>query len=228
MCFDQRGHGDSAAPGDGYTFDQLGHDLAEIIQQLGLNGVNILAHSSGGFASIIADYLQPGTIDRAVLVETRMTRRTQGSIGQERFDRTRQKQSVWESRDSFYQSYRSRSAFASWEEEIFSDFIDGCTKVLEDGRVELKCSPDVEAAYYSSRDDLDLVKYMGGLQGQYSLLLGDYPGGQTSESEGVRQFQKLVPGSEVKALGKGSHFLPMEFPELVLKAAREFFLHDRE
>ena len=171
---------------------------------------------------------QPGTIDRAVLVETRMTRRTQGSIGQERVERSRQKQSVWESRDSFYQSYRSRSAFASWGEEIFSDFIDGCTKVLGDGRVELKCSPDVEAAYYSSRDDLDLVKYMGGLQGQYLLLLGDYTGGQTPESEGIQQFQKLVSGSRVKAMGQGTHFLPMEYPELVLKEAREFFLQDKE
>ena len=134
MCFDQRGHGDSDAPGFAYTFDQLGHDLVEIIRRLGLDGVYILAHSSGGFASIIADSLQPGSIGRAVLVETRMTRRTQGSVGQERVGRTRQKRSVWESRDSLYQSYRSRSAFASWEEGIFRDFIDGCTKVLEDGR----------------------------------------------------------------------------------------------
>ncbi len=228
LCFDQRGHGDSAAPGDGYTFDQLGYDLSEIIRQLELDWVNILAHSSGGFASIIADSLQSGSIGRAVLIETRMTRRTQGSIGQERVERTRQKQSVWESRDSFYRFYRGRSAFASWEEEIFRDFIDGCSKVLEDGRAQLKCSPEVEAAFYASRDDLDLFKYMDGLQGQYLLLLGDYPGGQAPDSEGVQQFQKLVPGSHVKAMGKGTHFLPMEFPELALNEAREFFLQDRE
>ena len=157
-----------------------------------------------------------------------MTRRTQGSVGQERVDRTREKRSVWESRDSLYQSYRSRSAFASWEEGIFRDFIDGCVKVLEDGRVELKCSPEVEAAYYQSRDSLNLFKYMDGLQGQYLLLLGDYPGGQAPGSEGVQQFQKLAAGTRVKAMGQGTHFLPMEYPDLVLGEAWEFFLQHKD
>ena len=228
MCFYHRGHGDSDAPGFAYTFDRLGLDLVEIIRRLGLDRVYILAHSSGGFASIIADSLQPGSIGRAVLVETRMTRRTQGSVGQERVDETREKRSVWESRDSLYQSYRSRSAFGSWEEGIFRDFIDGCVKVLEDGRVGLKCSPEVEAAYYQSRDTLNLFKYMDCLQGQYLLLLGDYPGGQAPGSEGVQQFQQLAAGTRVKAMGQGTHFLRMEYPDLVLGETREFFLQHKD
>ena len=176
----------------------------------------------------MADALQPGAIGRAVLVETRITRRTQGPIGQDRVDRTRQKQSVWESRDALFQAYRSRPAFQSWEEEIFRNFIDGCARVLDDGRVQLKCSPEVEADYYESRDSLDLIRYMEGLQGEYLLLLGDYPGGQTADSEGVRRFLSLARGAQVKALGKGTHFLPMEYPELVVNEARRFFLQDTQ
>ncbi len=222
LCFDQRGHGDSDAPGFGYTFDQLGQDLASIVQQLELSGVSILAHSSGGFAAIISDSLLPGSIGRVVMVETRMTRRTQGPIGTERVKRTRQKRSIWESRDALYKAYRNRPAFESWQEEIFRDFTRGGTRLLDDGRAQLKCSPEVEAAYYESRDSLDLFRYMDGLQGEYLLLLGNYPGGQTIDSEGIQQFQELVGGAQIKPLGMGTHFLPMEYPDLVVNEARDF------
>ena len=64
MCFDQRGHGDSDAPVFGYSFDQLGLDLIGILQELALSRTHVLAHSSGGFASIIADSLQHGSSGR--------------------------------------------------------------------------------------------------------------------------------------------------------------------
>ncbi|MCH8745868.1 MAG: hypothetical protein IIB31_09520 [Chloroflexi bacterium] len=61
------------------------------------------------------------------------------------------------------------------------------------------------------------------LRGEYLLLLGDYPGSQTRQDEGVRRFLELVDKSRVKLMGVGSHFLPMEHPQIVLKEIREFF-----
>ena len=62
-----------------------------------------------------------------------------------------------------------------------------------------------------------------GLRGEYLLLLGEYPGSQTRQDEGVRRFLELVDNSTVKIMGTGSHFLPMEHPQIVLKEIREFF-----
>jgi hypothetical protein len=54
------------------------------------------------------------------------------------------------------------------------------------------------------------------------LLLGDYATGQKPEDVGVKDFIKTVAGSRVKAMGCGSHFIPMEYPDLVLREIRGF------
>jgi pimeloyl-ACP methyl ester carboxylesterase len=108
-------------------------------------------------------------------------------------------------------------------EEAFRAFIEGGTRLLNDSRAELKCSPEVEAIFYEIRDSLGVTQYLHGLQGRYLLLLGEYPGCQTPEDTGVRRFLELVENSKVKPMGTGSHFLPMEHPELVLKEIRAFF-----
>ena len=143
---------------------------------------------------------------------------------QQRAQRTRMKRVIWESREAMYQSYRSRAAFKDWAEDAFQEFIDGGTTLLKDRRAHLKCLPDTEAAFYADRDSLDVTQYLQqGLQGEYLLLLGDYPGSQTRQDEGVRRFLELVDNSKVKLMGVGSHFLPMEHPQIVLQEIREFF-----
>jgi len=81
----------------------------------------------------------------------------------------------------------------------------------------------VAAAFYEARDALNIAACLPGLQGRYLLLLGEYPGCQPLDDPGVRRFLKLVAGAQVKPMGKGSHFLPMEHPELVLRETRAFF-----
>jgi pimeloyl-ACP methyl ester carboxylesterase len=186
----------------------------------------IVGHSSGGLSALIADSLLPGRIGRVVLTETRVGTRPASAPAQElqvRAQRTRMKRAVWESRQAMYDAYCSRTAFKDWQEEAFRAFIEGGTRLLDDGRAELKCPPEVEAIFYEIRDSLDVTQYLPGLKGQYLLLLGEYPGCQTLEDIGVRRFLKLVKKSAVKPMRKGSHFLPMEDPELVLKEIRAFF-----
>ena len=186
-----------------------------------------MGHSAGGLAAIIADSLLPGRIHRAALAETRVGARPAGMPPgelQQQAQRTRMKRAIWESREAMYQGYRSRSAFKNWAEDAFQEFIDGGTTLLKDHRAQLKCLPDTEAAFYADRASLDVTQYLQpGLQGKYLLLLGDYPGLQTQQDEGVRRFLKLVDNSKVKLMGVGGHFLPMEHPQIVLQEIREFF-----
>ncbi len=227
MAFDQRGHGDSDPSDCGYNFHLVGQDLAELIQVMDLPSLYVVGHSAGGLAAIIADSLLPGRIRRAVLAETRVGTRPAGMPPgelQQRAERTRMKRTIWESREAMYQGYRSRAAFKDWAEDAFQGFIDGGTTLLKDHRAQLKCLPDTEATFYTDRDSLDVTQYLRqGLRGEYLLLLGEYPGSQTRQDEGVRRFLELVDNSTVKIMGTGSHFLPMEHPQIVLKEIREFF-----
>jgi pimeloyl-ACP methyl ester carboxylesterase len=225
MAFDQRGHGDTEPSPDGYSFHQLGEDLAAIIQEGGWSNPTVVGHSAGGLATLIAASVLPGRIQQAVLVETRVGARPSSLPADElhrRAERTRMKRPVWDSREAMYAAYRRREAFQHWHPDAFEAFIEGGTRLLEDGRAALKCSPEVEATFYENREAMDVSDYLKGLRGRFLLLLGQYVGGQTPEDDGVRRFLDLVPGATVKPLGVGSHFLPMEHPDLVLKEVQNF------
>ena len=225
MCFDQRGHGDTESTDQNLTFHQMGEDLAEVIRLMGFEGVDTVGHSLGGMATMIADSLQPGIIGRSVLIESRVGPPPASAPSQdlqERARRARLKRSIWESREAMYEAYRNRPVFKRWTEEVFADFIEGGTRLLPDGGAELKCNPEVEAAFYGQRDGVNDAVYIERLTGQYLLLLGDYPTGQKPEDVGVQNFLKTVAGSRVKAMGCGTHFIPMEYPDLILSEIRGF------
>ena len=225
-ALDQRGHGDTDPSDHGYSFELVGQDLAAVIAALGLEEVNVVGHSSGGLATLIAASLAPGRIRQVCLVETRVGERPSnappGELRQ-RAERTRQKRRVWDSREAMFQAYRQRSAFRDWDEGAYKAFIEGSTRLLPDGRAELKCAPEVEAIFYEKRETLQVTPYLKGLTGKYLLLLGSYPEAQTLQDTGVRRFLELVKGAEVKPLRVGSHFLPMEHPSLVLNEIQSFF-----
>ena len=226
LAFDQRGHGDTDRSDKGYRFEYAGEDLAAIFVAMDLESPRAIGHSSGGLAAIIAANLLPGKFDRVVLVETRVSNDAPTAPSQDlarRAERTRMKRAVWESREAMFDAYRTRAAFKDWKDEPYRQFIEGGTRLLPDGRAELKCHPETEATFYGMRDDLPVENYLRGLPGDWLLLMADYPGSQRPEDPGIKQFRKLVQSSTVKPMGRGSHFLPMEYPNDVLKAVCSWF-----
>ncbi len=226
FCFDLRGHGDTEHSGGGFTFMQIGEDTASVIQALGLEGSIAVGHSAGGMSMLIADSMVPGIISKGVLVDTRVGDSPMALLTPEeqktRSERTLQKRTIWESRDIMYTAYRDRRAFKSWTDEVFTDYIEGATRPLGDGRVELKCDPVIEENFYQNRRELDTSKVLRGLGGEYILLVGDYRGAQTPQDAAVQHLTRETKAFQLKELGAGSHFVPMEYPDLVLKEIRNF------
>ena len=226
LTFDQRGHGDTDSSDKGYRFEYAGEDLAAIIDAMGLERPRVIGHSSGGLATIITANLMPDRIGPVVLVETRVSNDEPTAPTQDlnrRAERTRMKRPIWDTRQAMFEAYRTRAAFKDWQDEPYQQFIEGGTRLLSDGRAELKCHPETEATFYGMRDDLQVQKYLENLTGDWLLLLADYPGCQKIDDPGIQQFQRLVPGAEVKPMGKGSHFLPMEYPDDVLAVIEPWF-----
>lgn len=226
MLLDQRGHGDTDPSDCGYSFEMAGDDVAAVIAALGLKGLRLVGHSSGGLASLMAASRLTGRVKQVCLVETRVGESPANAPPGELMDRarrTRMKRAVWESREAMAAAYRERAAFRDWSDEAFGAFMEGGTRLLSDGRAELKCHPEVEATFYEQRDSLQVSRYFDSLEGEYLLLLGQYPEAQTLQDTGVKRFLECVPGARVKPMGMGSHFLPMEHPSEVLQEIREFF-----
>ena len=226
FSFDLRGHGDTEHSGGGYTFEQIGEDVASVIQTMGLEGSIGVGHSAGGMSMLIADSLAPGIISKGVLVDTRVGDSPMAMLSPEeqklRKQRTLQKRSIWESREVMHAAYRDRRAFKTWTDEVFADYIEGNTRLLDDGRVELKCKPAVEEEFYENRRSLDTSQVLRGLGGEYILLVGAYKGAQTTQDAAVQHLTRETRGFQLKELGAGSHFVPMEHPALVLQEIRNF------
>lgn len=226
LALDQRGHGDTDPSDKGYRFEYAGEDLAAIIDAMGLQRPGVIGHSSGGLATIIAANLMPGRIGPVALVETRVSNDASTAPTQDlnrRAERTRMKRPIWDTREAMFEAYRTRAAFKDWQDEPYRQFIEGGTRLLPDGRAELKCHPETEATFYGMRDDLRVEKYLRDLPGDWLLLLADYPGCQRIDDPGIQHFRQLVHGAEVKPMGKGSHFLPMEYPDDVLAVIEPWF-----
>ena len=220
FSFDLRGHGDTEHSEGGFSFQQIGKDTASVIQALGLVGSIGIGHYAGGMSMLIADSLFPGIVSKGVLVDTRVGDSPMALLTPEeqelRAKRTLQKRLVWESREVMYEAYRGRRVFKPWAEEVFADYIEGNTRLLDDGPVELKCKPAVEEEFYENRRELDTEQVLRGLGGEYILLVGDYKGAQTPEDAAVQHLTRETMGFQLKELGAGSHFVPMEHPALVL------------
>ena len=229
LAFDLRGHGDSEDPGHGYDFEQLGRDLVEATKALGLERPHVVGHSAGGSAAIIANALSPGLLGSTMVIDSRVGGSRALSSRPDMRDRptrTRRKRSIWDSRDAMFQAYSGRRVFKTWEKEIFADYIAGGARDLPSGQVELKCPPEVEAVFYEQRAALNTSPYVKGLSGAYLFLLGNYPGAQTLDDSGIQEFLREAPNTEVKVAAQGSHFLPMEQPQLVLDEIEGFLLQN--
>ncbi|MFQ6028067.1 MAG: alpha/beta fold hydrolase [Dehalococcoidia bacterium] len=231
MSLDLRGHGDTDKPGVGYSFRQLGEDVAAVIQALDLDRPYGVGHSAGGMSLMIADHIREGSVGKVVLVDTRVGNSPMMLLDpkqrRQRMERTQQKRSVWESREVMYEAYRQRRVFRTWSDEVFGHYIEGATRLLEDGQVEIKCPNEAEATFYQARRELDTSLYVKGLQGRYRLLVGNYEDAQTEQDEAVKRLRRESRNFSFKALAKGSHFVPMEYPDLVLEEIRAFLDEDR-
>ena len=228
LSLDLRGHGDTDKPGE-YTFDQMATDLVELVRELNPEQPPYaVGHSAGGMTIMIANSMEPGIFGPTVLVDTRVGPALEVHTPEEREERmarTRNKRGIWESREAMYEAYRNRRVFSTWTDDAVRDYIYGGTRLLDDGRAELKCPTEVEAIYYEARHALNPTPYLKNLSGQYLLLLGqtgNYPTEESRNGEELKQFLREAEGAQVRTLAQGSHFVAMEYPDLVLGEVRQY------
>lgn len=135
LAVDLPGHGASAWPGDFEAAERaLGEWLSAVapsvdaIVGVGASGVLALrlARASGGRVAVVAPGRPTGPAD----AETARRRRT-----------------VWGTRYEAFEAYAAREPWASWRPDLLWSYVERGMRDLEDGRVELVCSPDVEGAY---------------------------------------------------------------------------------
>ena len=69
LAIDLRGHGLSDWPGT-YSFELMRDDVLGVLDELGLDRINLLGHSMGGTVAYLIAEKEPGRIERLILEDT--------------------------------------------------------------------------------------------------------------------------------------------------------------
>jgi len=234
VAMDARGAGDSPLPDVGAgenpcAWEDMARDLGGVAdallaesgdRQLGLG----LGHSFGGTLTLLAEAARPGLFARIVAVDPvtppppEMLAALPASKGPELAERARRRRSTWPDRAAARAHFAERELFRHWTPRALDLYVAEGLADRPDGQVELKCSPEAEAAVFGGSGTLDVFKAVTGLRPPVLLLWakhGNFP---------RLAFERLAAGmvdARIEDVDAG-HLVPMEQPDVVAAAIRRF------
>ncbi len=223
VSFDQRGHGDSDKPEDGYEWTKFGDDVLAVIDELALSSPVGIGHSAGAAALVFAETSRPGTFAKLVLMDPVTPEPDIGAVmaseANPMSDAARRRRAVWDSTDQMVERLKKGSPLAGWREDFLRAYVTYGTEPLDDGTVRLKCPPEVEAQIYIMGGKHNGWTRMERLHCPTLLLTGtDSP--VWFEDRHVKAVDRLPNGHAERI--RGGHFFPMENPDDTVDAVLRF------
>ena len=219
IAADQRGHGDSAKPDDGYDFATVCQDVAGIINAKGLENPIVVGHSWGGDVALELGVARPGLAKGLCFIDGGMI---EPSARHESLDDARQQMAppVFEgvTPESLLERIRSRSDSLG---PAFEDMVMANFETLEDGTIRAKLSRAnhiriIEALWDHHPPALYPQVSCPGLI-MPARQQGDEAGVQRGllRAETVAAAGNLLPRSKTVWLEDSIHDVPVQRPELV-------------
>lgn len=228
VTFDLRGQGDSEVAELGADhWQQMAHDVEEVVNYLGWPEFYGIGHSGGG--ALIALYaathsrkvkglalMEPVSMPHEPQFLARMSADNHPLV-----ERTLRRRVIWDNRQQLFAAYQGKEAFVGWREDVLWDYVNHGTRDLPDGRITLKCSAEVEAHVFATSMSLDIFSQLDKIDCPTLVLRGEHtdpPLAFVAE----RVAQRVPRGSLVTVAGT-SHFLAMEKPKEVAGMITEYF-----
>jgi pimeloyl-ACP methyl ester carboxylesterase len=150
---DRRGHGLSHKPAaDRYHFLDFADDLCAAIEELDLRDIFGIGHSAGATDLLLAAKLLPGRFSRLFVMEpTIMDPRASRADGLSEaatasIQGTLRRRAEFDSAEILLERLRNAPAFAPWTELSLRGYVDHGFARLDDGRMRLRCTPEIESA----------------------------------------------------------------------------------
>lgn len=217
VTFDQRGHGLSSKPDEGYQWPVFMDDLEALMPALGLDDVIGVGHSGGATTIACVAARRPAWFRRLLLVDPILldpvADRTPEGSENPMAARTRNRRLVWPSREDLYRSFRERSPYDTWTDAALRAYVDHGTFDRPDGEIELLCPGRIEAQVYENAAGFDPYACLEAVTVPVVFVRG-----ATSQSytpERAARAMSVTRGAELIEIPGTSHFVPMERPDLI-------------
>jgi pimeloyl-ACP methyl ester carboxylesterase len=238
VAMDARGAGDSPPPPghpdpSAYSWREMVKDargVAEtLLSETGASRLGLgLGHSFGGTLLLSAEAQRPGLFERLLALDPvipsvgHSNPEAPPSAGLLMAERARRRRSEWPSRAAAREHFASRDFFKVWDAEALDLYCAEGLREREDGGVELKCSPEAEAAIFSHSGGFDVFQTLSGLSARALLVWarqGNFPRAVFEQLVATMKNGRL---EEVDA----GHLIPMEAPKSVLEVLERFLAED--
>lgn len=217
VASDLRGHGHTqlpTPPGFAQGWRIFADDLIGTLQQVYTGPVLLAGHSMGAIASLMVAARRPELVRGLVLIEPVFVPPVSGVRPvPDIAERAAKRRAVFPSLAAMQDAYTGRGAFKGWPEAVLRDYIRGGTRPTEDGQVVLSCEPRVEAEDFCS-SPVAAYELADHIRCPVTLIRGDGLG-STCGAEEAAAFVALKPNTHLVTVPGASHFLPMEFPDVV-------------
>jgi len=224
-ALDVRGHGRSDKPDADYPWDCFASDLLAWVASEGAEGVFAMGHSSGATAIALAAAREPARFARILLLDPvllpppaeRDEAERAGGFGLA--ERARKRRGEFASLAALCEQLRPKPPYSLFTDEIFDLYLAHAVEVLPDGRARLLCAPEIESRIYTGTTAVDPWAEIGRITARTRAVIPKATGMRPHLQE---RLASAIPGVEVVRV-PGTHFLPLENPDLVTALAREWF-----
>ena len=225
-ALDQRGHGLSNAKSDHSqlkSWDIFIDDGKEFIDSIE-GSVICSGHSMGSIVAAKISSLNPKKVSHLFMIEPvlygpleslkfRFMSMIKYNRGLSIADGAAKRRKEFPSLEDAVTSYTGRGAFTTWTKDWISNYLKGGTRSIESG-IELSCSPEWEAATFRS-SSMDTWRYLKQIKMKVKVVYGSI--GSTFSLQARNSLFKLGSHWDSNYYKDASHFLPMEYPDSVIK-----------
>jgi len=217
LTFDQRGHGLSSKPDEGYEWSNFIEDVCQLIVALDLRRFLGVGHSAGATTLACASARDPGHAAGLILIDPILIDPTAGEYRRGRDNpmaaKTRTRRMVWPSRAELYQSFRQRHPYDTWTNEALNAYVQYGTFERPDGEYELFCPGRIEAQIYQHADSIDGFACLSQLRIPALIVRGE----QTDSFDEKRAHRALscLREGRLLTIPGTTHYVPMEQPSLI-------------
>ena len=222
LTYDQRGHGRSFQPADGYHPRDYARDLARILDELGWSQIALVGHSMGGRNALEFAVHFPQRV-KCLVIEDIGPEASSSAV--DRIERLLAAvPTPFASRTEMRQFFETQyPGLISWypQAEVVSRFLQANIEQKPDGRQDWRFSKSAILKTLREGRNEDRWDAFANLQMPVLIVRGENSNDLSREV--FARMQKTLPGSRAVEIPASGHWVHFDQPEAFIRVLKEFF-----